>query len=205
LGFTAAVLAEPTTYREAATHQEWQHAMAKEITALERNGTWDLVPLPPDVTRITCKWVYKVKTRSDGSLEHYKARLVARGFQQEYGIDYEETFAPVAHMTTIQTLLAVAAVRQWSISQLDVNNAFLNGELREEVYMQPPPAILFLMALFVGCVVPSMASSKLLELGLSVFPLLSSMLASSLVTTTLLFLFTFLLVVAHSFFSMLMT
>jgi len=113
--------------------------MAEEIAALERTGTWDLVPLPPHVTPITCKWVYKVKTRSDGSLERYKARLVARGFQQEQGRDYEETFAPVAHMTTVRTLLAVASVRQWSISQLDVKNAFLNGELREEVYMQPPP------------------------------------------------------------------
>jgi hypothetical protein len=113
--------------------------MAEEIAALERTGTWDLVPLPPDITPITCKWVYKVKTRSDGSLERYKARLVARGFQQEQGRDYDETFAPVAHMTTVRTLLAVASVRQWSISQLDVKNAFLNGELREEVYMQPPP------------------------------------------------------------------
>jgi len=113
--------------------------MAEEIAALEHTGTWDLVPLPPHVTPITCKWVYKVKTHSDGSLERYKARLVPRGFQQEQGHDYEETFAPVAHMTTIQTLLAVASVRQWSISQLDVKNAFLNGELREEVYMQPPP------------------------------------------------------------------
>jgi hypothetical protein len=112
--------------------------MAEEIAALECTSTWDLVPTPPHVTPITCKWVYKVKTRSDGSLERYKARLVARGFEQEYGIDYEETFAPVAHMTTVRTLLAVASVSQWSISQLDVKNAFLNGELCEEVYMQPP-------------------------------------------------------------------
>jgi hypothetical protein len=126
-------------YREAAVHPDWQRAMAEEIAALERTGTWNLVPLPPQVTPITCKWVYKIKTRSDGSIERYKARLVARGFQQEQGRDYDETFAPVTHMTTVRTLLAVASVRQWSISQLDVKNAFLNGELREEVYMQPPP------------------------------------------------------------------
>ena len=109
--------------------------MAEEIAALERDGTWDLVSLPPCVCPITCKWVYKIKTRSDGSLERYKARLVARGFQQEHGRDYDETFAPVAHMTTIQTLLVVASVCHWSVSQLDVKNAFLNDELREEVYM----------------------------------------------------------------------
>jgi hypothetical protein len=112
--------------------------MDEEIAALERTGTWDLVPLPPHMTPVTCKWVYKIKTRSDGSLERYKARLVARGFKQEHGRDYDETFAPVAHMTTVRTLFVVASVRQWPIFQLDVKNAFLNGELRE-VYMPPPP------------------------------------------------------------------
>jgi hypothetical protein len=101
--------------------------MAEEIAALERTSTWDLVPYPPRVRLITCKWVYKVKTRSDGSIERYKARLVARGFQQEHGRDYDETFTLIAHMTTIRTLLAVASVRAWSISQLDVENVFLNG------------------------------------------------------------------------------
>ena len=82
----------------------------------------------------------QVETRSDGSIERYKARLVARDFQQEYGRDYEETFAPVAHMHTICTLVAVVAARGWSLRQLDVNNAFLHGDLHE-VYMTPPPGL----------------------------------------------------------------
>jgi hypothetical protein len=133
------VALEPTSYRDAEHHPEWQLAMAEEIAAFERTGTWDLVSPPPGIRPITCKWVYKIKTCSDGSLEPYKGRLVARGFQQEQGRDYDETFTPMAHMTTVRTLLAVASVRHWSVSQLDVQNAFLNGDLREEVYMQPPP------------------------------------------------------------------
>jgi hypothetical protein len=139
LSFTATALSKSAFYRDAILHLEWQHTMAKEIAVLERTGTWDLVPYPPRVRPITCKWVYKVKTRSDGSLERYKARLVARGFQHEHGRDYDETFAHVAHMTTIHTLLVVAFVQGWSISQLDVKNVFLNGELREDVYIRPPP------------------------------------------------------------------
>jgi hypothetical protein len=85
---------------------------------LERTGIWDLVPLPPSVRPITCKWVYKVKTRSDGSLERYKACLVTHGFEQVHGHDYDETFAHVAHMTTFRTLLGVTCVCHWSVSQL---------------------------------------------------------------------------------------
>jgi hypothetical protein len=96
------------------------------------------VPCPPRVRSITCKWVYKIKTRSDGSLERYKDHLIACGFQQEQGRDYDETFAPVAHITTIYTFLVVASIWEWSISQLNVKNTFLNDELREDVYMSPP-------------------------------------------------------------------
>jgi hypothetical protein len=138
-GFPRAGVAivEPTTYQEASGILEWQLAMIDELTALERTGTWDIVSLPSHAVPITCKWVFKVKTKSDGSIERYKARLVARGFQQTQGLDYEETFAPVAHMTTVRTLIAVAASSSWTIFQMDAKNVFLNGDL-QEVYMHPP-------------------------------------------------------------------
>jgi hypothetical protein len=110
--FTATALSEPASYHKDILHPEWYHVMAEEIATLEQTDTWDIVPCPACVCRITYKWVYKVKTRSDGSLEHYKARLVARGFQQQQSHDYDETFALVAHMTTIRTLLAVPSVRE---------------------------------------------------------------------------------------------
>uniref|UniRef100_A0A2N9EDP9 Integrase catalytic domain-containing protein n=1 Tax=Fagus sylvatica TaxID=28930 RepID=A0A2N9EDP9_FAGSY len=113
--------------------------MADELDALHKTHTWDMTTLPPGKSAVGCKWVYKIKTRADGSVERYKARLVARGFTQEYGIDYEETFAPVARLTSVRSLLAVAAVHHWPLFQMDVKNSFLNGDLLEEVYMQPPP------------------------------------------------------------------
>jgi hypothetical protein len=128
----AAVIEEPSTYQEASLMSEWKHAMSEELAALDRTGTWE---------PITCKWVYKIKTKSDGSIERCKARLVARGFQQTQGEDYDETFAPVAHMTTVRTFLAVAAASSWTVSQMDVKNAFLHGDLNEEVYMHPPPGV----------------------------------------------------------------
>jgi hypothetical protein len=137
--FTITALSELASYHDAILHPEWQHVMAEEIAALEWTDTWDLVPCPPRVRPITCKWVYKVKTCSNGSLEHYKAHLTAHGFRQEQDRDYDKTFAHVAHMTTICTLLVVASIRELSISQFDVKNVFLNGELCEDVYMHPPP------------------------------------------------------------------
>ena len=112
--------------------------MKKEFDALLKTGTWDLVDLSAGKSAIGYKWVYKIKTRSDGTVDRYKARLVAKGFTQEYGIDYEETFASVARLSSVRTLVAIFASRHWPLFQMDVKNAFLNGELTEEVYMQLP-------------------------------------------------------------------
>ena len=116
-------------------------AMKEELDALSKNHTWDLVTLPTGKSVDGCRRIYKIKTRSDGSIERYNARLVSKGFTQEYGIDYEETFAPVARISSVRALLAVAAASKWDLFQMDVNNAFLNGDLSEEVYMQPPAGL----------------------------------------------------------------
>jgi len=110
--------------------------MNKEIEALSNNNTWDLVDLPAGKKAISRKWVYKVKLKFDGTLEKFKARLVITGFTQQYGIDYQEVFFPVVKMTTITSIIAVAASKNWPLSLLDVNNAFLYGNLDEEVYME---------------------------------------------------------------------
>ena len=129
---------EPETFAEAFQNPDWSKAMKEEIAALKQNQTWELVPKPRDVEPISYKWVYKIKRRTDGSIEMHKARLVARGFSQQYGLDYDETFSPVAKLTTVRVLLALAANKDWDLRQMDVKNAFLRGELDREIYMNQP-------------------------------------------------------------------
>lgn len=118
---------------QLATDENWVCAMKAEFLALEQNNTWDLITLPLHKKPIGCKWVYKVKLKSDGSLERYKSHLVAKGYTQKHGIDYQETFSPVVKMTTVRCIIAIAAQNQWPLFQLHVNNAFLHGDLAEEV------------------------------------------------------------------------
>jgi hypothetical protein len=115
--------------------------MQVELQALENTGTWVLVDLPPHVKPIGCRWVYKVKHHADGTVERYKARLVAKGYNQIEGLDYFDTFSPVAKLATVRMVIALASIHNWFLHQLDVNNAFLHGDLQEDVYMQPPPGV----------------------------------------------------------------
>ena len=112
--------------------------METKMTSLRENHVWDLVKLPTGKRTVGSKWVYKVKTRADGSVQRYKARLVAQGFTQQYGTDFDETFCPVVRQESLQLLTALSVKHGLSLHQVDVTTAFLNGTLEDEVYMQQP-------------------------------------------------------------------
>jgi hypothetical protein len=113
--------------------------MKGEYSALMRNNTWHFVPPQPGPNVIDCKWVFKIKQKSDGSNDRYKARLVPKGFKQHLGIDYDDTFSPVVKPATIRLVLSITVSHGWSLRQLDVQNEFLHGVLEEDVFMKQPP------------------------------------------------------------------
>ena len=132
---------EPLTLSEALNSPQsnmWQDAISSEYNSLMRNGTWELVPLPPNRKAINCKWIFKLKYKADGSIDRFKARLVAKGYSQVQGMDYNDTFSPVVKITTIRVLLALAAMYDWEVHQLDVTTAFLYGDLSKDIYMKQP-------------------------------------------------------------------
>lgn len=132
---------EPTSYEGAIKSQhrkQWLNAMEEEIRILEKTSTWSLVDLPPGRKAVSNRWVYRVKRNADGRINRFKSRLVARGYSQKRGIDYGETFSPVARFDTIRTMLSVAANEGLELGQFDVKSAFLNGVLEEEIFMEQP-------------------------------------------------------------------
>ena len=129
---------EPWDYTEAKKLKVWADACKDEIFSIEKNNTWDLVELPSGIKPIGLKWVFKIKCNADGSISKFKAQLVAKGYVQRHGIDYDEVFALVARVETIRLIIALAASNGWEIHHLDVKTAFLHGELKEEVYVVQP-------------------------------------------------------------------
>lgn len=113
--------------------------MVEEHTTLQDAGTYSLVDPDPSYNAVGCKWVYKIKHKDDGTIDKFKSRLVTKGFHQQEVIDFTETFSPVAKPITIRLILSLAVNFDWQIKQLDVSNAFLHGDLEEDVYMQQPP------------------------------------------------------------------
>ena len=133
---------DPDTFAEASGHPAWDATINEEYKSLLANETWDLVPLPKGRKLVRCKWVYRTKYGPDGKVDKHKARLVAKGFSQVEGIDYTETFAPVAKMNSIFLVLSLAASYKWEVHQMDVKSAFLHGDLHEEIYMEQPPGFI---------------------------------------------------------------
>ncbi|WJZ82183.1 hypothetical protein VitviT2T_001965 [Vitis vinifera] len=158
---TVAIL---NSVQEALADPRWKATMNEKMKSLQKNETWELVECPPGKKPVGCRWIYIVKYKADGSIERFKARLVAKWYTQTYGIDYTKTFAPVAKINIVRVLLSLAANLDWPLQQFDVKNAFLHGELSEEVYMDLPP----------GCMVSEKQCQKVCKLKKSLYGLKQS-------------------------------
>jgi hypothetical protein len=129
---------KPSSFEEADKSQVWKDAMLEEYRSITKKNVWDIVSRPKDKLVVSSKWIYKIKHAAVGSVEKFKARFVARGFTQKEGIDYEETFSPIARHTSIRTIIALAPVLGWKLHQMDVKTTFLNGKIEHEVFVEKP-------------------------------------------------------------------
>ena len=139
---------EPKSVKEALSsgHSvQWKNAMTSEYSSLIKNDTWELVPPPNDKNIVGSKWVLKVKRNADGTVDRFKARLVAQGYSQTHGIDYDEVFSPVAKYSAIRSLLALANAHNLEVHQMDVKTAFLNGLIDCDIYMSQPERVLSIL------------------------------------------------------------
>ena len=127
---------KPTSVREAISQPHWREAMFAKLTAFMKHDTWDLIPPPSQCHPVGCKWVFRVKRKPDGSIDRFKARQVAKGYNQHPGLEYKETFNPVVKLAIIR--ITIVVLNGWSMRQMDTNNAFLNGRLTDDVYMMQP-------------------------------------------------------------------
>lgn len=143
--YAAVSIPIPQTYRQAVGDKiygkEWEAAIAAELSALQQNGTWEVMIPPPGSNLVTSKWVFTIKHKADGTLERFKARLVARGFSQSYGRDYTETFAPTVRMDTLRIFLAIVAAEDLECHHIDIKNAFTESHLKEQIYLAAPDGI----------------------------------------------------------------
>jgi hypothetical protein len=135
---TNLVNAEPSTYEEAVKKKEWKKAMMEEYQSTMKNNVSKIVPRPEGKSIVTSKWVYKINHVVDGSIDKYKVRFVARGFSKQEGEEYDEMFALVSRYTSIRAIIYLATSMGWSLHQMDVKIAFLNGVIEEEVYIEKP-------------------------------------------------------------------
>lgn len=129
---------EPQNIAEALTSNDWKKAMKEEFKALTEVKTWELVPRLPSYSIVGNMWVFRLKQKTDGSVQRFKARLVAKGFHQTPDINFYETFSPVIKSSALRIILTLAVSKDWTIRQVDINNAFFNGELEETVFMSQP-------------------------------------------------------------------
>ena len=135
---------EPKNFKDAENDESWILAMQEELNQFERSDVWELVPRPKNQSVVGTKWVFRNKVDEHGMIVRNKARLVAQGYNQEEGIDYEETFAPVVRLESIRILLVFACQKDFILYQMDIMSAILNGYILEKIYIAQPPSILIM-------------------------------------------------------------